>query len=87
MEYIWDKEIKDPLTGEVRKVFSTTKQVLRQMLQIPFAIVASLALGTLIVATFAMEVFISEVYQGPFKTYLVREIFFRSETIKFILIL
>ncbi|KAL1965672.1 hypothetical protein VTN77DRAFT_5349 [Rasamsonia byssochlamydoides] len=70
MQYIWDKEVTDPMTGEVRKVFSTWKQVLRQLLQIPFALVAGLALGTLIVVIFAIEVFISEVYQGPFKTYL-----------------
>ncbi|KAH8693654.1 calcium-activated chloride channel-domain-containing protein [Talaromyces proteolyticus] len=70
MEYVWDKEVTDPLTGEVRKVFSTRKQVLRQMLQIPFGIMAGIVLGVLVVATFAMEVFISEVYQGPFKTYL-----------------
>lgn len=71
IQYIWDREVTDPLTGEVRKVFSTRKQVLRQLLQIPFALVAGLALGTLIVVIFAMEVFISEVYQGPFKAYLV----------------
>ncbi|CRG88001.1 putative protein C691,05c [Talaromyces islandicus] len=70
MEFVWDKEVIDPLTGELRKVFSSRKQVLRQMLQIPFGIMAGVVLGLLVVATFAMEVFISEVYQGPFKTYL-----------------
>lgn len=71
MEFVWDKEVIDPLTGELRKVFSSRKQVLRQMLQIPFGILAGVVLGLLVVATFAMEVLISEVYQGPFKTYLV----------------
>ncbi|QKX62692.1 uncharacterized protein TRUGW13939_09853 [Talaromyces rugulosus] len=70
MEFVWDKEVIDPLTGELRKVFSSRKQVLRQMLQIPFGILAGVVLGLLVVATFAMEVLISEMYQGPFKTYL-----------------
>lgn len=76
MEFVWDKEVIDPLTGELRKVFSSRKQVLRQMLQIPFGIMAGVVLGLLVVATFAMEVLISEVYQGPFKTYLVSLFFF-----------
>ena len=71
MEFVWDREVIDPLTGELRKVFSSRKQVLRQMLQIPFGILAGVVLGLLVVATFAMEVLISEMYQGPFKTYLV----------------
>ncbi|KAJ0295230.1 hypothetical protein COL922a_014118, partial [Colletotrichum nupharicola] len=40
------------------------------MLLVPFALVASLALGGLIVVTFALEVFISEVYTGSLKGYL-----------------
>lgn len=74
LQYVWDKEVIDSYTGETRKVFSTRKQLLRQTLQIPFAIVSSLALGALIVFTFAMEVFIGEVYEGPFKTYLVSQL-------------
>ncbi|KAK1142626.1 hypothetical protein N8T08_007430 [Aspergillus melleus] len=70
VQYVWDKEIKDPITGETMRVFSAHKQLLRQLLLIPFATVASLALGTLIIASFALEVFISEVYNGPFKSYL-----------------
>ncbi|KAA8650234.1 anoctamin family protein [Aspergillus tanneri] len=69
-QYVWDREIHDPITGETVRTFSAQKQLLRQMLLIPFATIASLALGTLIVATFGMEVFISEVYNGPFKSYL-----------------
>lgn len=69
-EYVWDKEVRDPITGEVVQVFSPYRQVMRQLLLIPFATVAALALGTLIVVTFALEVFISEVYTGPWKSYL-----------------
>lgn len=69
-QYVWDKEVADPITGQVQRVFSVRKQLLRQLLLIPFASVATIALGTLIVVAFAMEVFISEVYTGPFKGYL-----------------
>ncbi|KAL4902682.1 hypothetical protein BDW74DRAFT_56486 [Aspergillus multicolor] len=69
-KYVWDKEVRDPITGETVQVFSPWKQFLRQLLLIPFASVASLALGGLIVVTFAMEVFISEVYAGSLKGYL-----------------
>ncbi|OJJ50663.1 hypothetical protein ASPZODRAFT_55785 [Penicilliopsis zonata CBS 506.65] len=70
IQYTWEKEVIDSITGEIHKVFSTKKQLLRQLLLIPFVFVASLALGTLIVGTFALEVFISEVYNGPLKGYL-----------------
>ncbi|KKZ64973.1 hypothetical protein EMCG_09118 [[Emmonsia] crescens] len=61
----------DPATGEESLVFPSTTRLSRQLLQAPFAIVAVLALGTLIATCFAIEIFISEVYAGPFKSYLV----------------
>jgi len=64
-------EIKDPITGEQIKVYSPVKRLARQLLQIPFAISAALVLGGLIAACFGIEIFISEVYDGPFKAYLV----------------
>lgn len=69
-QYRWEKEVKDPISGQVTQTFPGWKQFLRQMLLVPFASVASVALGTLIVVTFASEVFISEVYNGPLKGYL-----------------
>lgn len=69
-QYVWEKEIKDPISGQVKHVFPGWKQFSRQLLLVPFASMASLALGALIVASFASEVFISEVYEGPFKEYL-----------------
>lgn len=69
-QYAWDKEVRDPITGKIERVFPAWKQLLRQLLLVPFASVATVALGTLIVVTFAMEVFISEVYNGPLKGYL-----------------
>lgn len=70
VQYVSDHESIDPITGEMAKSFSTRKQFLRQLLLIPFAAAASVALGSMIVVSFAAEVFISEVYNGPFKMYL-----------------
>ncbi|KAJ9489069.1 hypothetical protein VN97_g4214 [Penicillium thymicola] len=69
-QYVWEKEVTDPISGQVKHVFPGWKQFTRQLLLVPFASVASIALGALIVASFASEVFISEVYDGPFKEYL-----------------
>ncbi|KAL5340954.1 calcium-activated chloride channel-domain-containing protein [Aspergillus crustosus] len=69
-QYVFDREVRDPITGEVSQVFSPYRQFLRQLLLIPFASIASLALGSLIVVTFVLEVFISEVYVGSLKGYL-----------------
>ncbi|KAF6520332.1 hypothetical protein HZS61_016749 [Fusarium oxysporum f. sp. conglutinans] len=46
------------------------KKVVRQLLQIPFLIVAFLALGITIIAVFTIEILISETYAGPYKDYL-----------------
>ncbi|KAJ5452486.1 Anoctamin/TMEM 16 [Penicillium cf. griseofulvum] len=69
-QYVWEKEVKDSISGQVKQVFPSWKQFTRQLLLVPFASVTSVALGALIVASFASEVFISEVYDGPFKGYL-----------------
>lgn len=66
-----DSEMKDPITGEEIKVYSPIKRLSRQLLQIPFAIAATVVLGSLIAMCFGIEIFISEVYDGPFKAYLV----------------
>lgn len=66
-----EKEVKDPITGETIQIFPSQKRLARQLLQIPFAILAALALGVVIATCFGIEIFLSEVYNGPFKTYLV----------------
>jgi anoctamin-10 len=63
--------VNDPITGEQLKIYSPIKRLARQLLQVPFALVAALVLGSLIATCFGIEVFISEVYPGPFKSYLV----------------
>lgn len=71
-EFVPQKEVVDQITGETVQVFPTTERLKRQLLQVPFALVSILALGTLIATCFAIEIFISEIYNGPFKTILVR---------------
>ncbi|RAL60302.1 hypothetical protein DID88_000078 [Monilinia fructigena] len=65
-----EREIKDPVTGEQIKFYSPVKRLSRQLLQVPFALCATVILGSLIATCFAIEIFISEVYNGPFKAYL-----------------
>jgi hypothetical protein len=70
-EFISDKVIEDPVTGERVGYFSATKRLQRQLLQIPFALIAAALLGCLIAVCFGIEVFVSEVYNGPLKSVLV----------------
>ncbi|BCR90548.1 anoctamin family protein [Aspergillus chevalieri] len=70
-EFMAEKEVRDEGTGEVRGVFPAQKRMCRQLLQIPFALLSAVALGVIIATCFAIEIFISEVYNGPLKTYLV----------------
>ncbi|OJJ33460.1 hypothetical protein ASPWEDRAFT_30534 [Aspergillus wentii DTO 134E9] len=70
-EFEPEKEVRDESTGETHGVFPATKRLYRQLLQAPFAILATVALGLIIATCFAIEIFISEIYNGPLKTYLV----------------
>jgi anoctamin-10 len=69
-EFKYEKVVHDPITGETTLYFPATKRLYRQLLQVPFALLASLALGSLIATCFAIEIFISEVYNGPLKSIL-----------------
>ncbi|KAF2644760.1 DUF590-domain-containing protein [Massarina eburnea CBS 473.64] len=66
-----EKLITDPITGESVGLFPVKKRLQRQLWQVPFALTAALLLGTLIATCFGIEVFISEVYNGPLKWLLV----------------
>ncbi|KAF1842573.1 DUF590-domain-containing protein [Cucurbitaria berberidis CBS 394.84] len=66
-----EKTNTDPITGEQVGFFSASKRFQRQLLQIPFALIAALSLGAVITTCFGIEVFISEVYNGPLKSVLV----------------
>ncbi|KAH6718652.1 calcium-activated chloride channel-domain-containing protein [Leptodontidium sp. MPI-SDFR-AT-0119] len=69
-QFIPDREILNAITGETEQHFSRWKHTLRLLLQIPFALIAIAGLGTLISFVFVIELFISEVYDGPLKFYL-----------------
>ena len=70
-EFRPEKHTRDPVTGEDVAYFPARKRLLRQLLQIPLAIVTAISLGTIICFSYAIEIFISEVYSGPFKYLLV----------------
>lgn len=70
-EFKPEKEVYDESTGETRGTFPTVKRTCRQLLQVPFAVLVTVVLGLIIATCFAIEIFISEVYNGPLKTYLV----------------
>ncbi len=70
-QFSFEREAQDPVTGEIVKIFSPLKRLSRQLLQLPFALACALILGGLICGCFAIEIFITEIYNGPFKQYLV----------------
>lgn len=70
-DFVAEKSVKDPVTGESVQFFPTSKRIQRQLLQIPFAVIATLVLGALIATSFGIEIFITEIYDGPLKSVLV----------------
>ncbi|KAK4204170.1 calcium-activated chloride channel-domain-containing protein [Triangularia verruculosa] len=69
-QFKFEREGVDPVTGEIVKVYSPYKRLARQLLQVPFAGACVVVLGGLILGCFSIEIFITEVYMGPFKQYL-----------------
>jgi anoctamin-10 len=65
------QEVTDPITGEKQYIFPSLERLKRQLLQGPFILLAVVLLGSLIATAFGIEVFISEVYNGPMKSVLV----------------
>ncbi|RKF57030.1 Uncharacterized protein OnM2_077066 [Erysiphe neolycopersici] len=61
----------DPLIDRRIRTLSPLRRFLRQTLQIPFVIAATIMLGGLIATCFGIEIFITEVYSGHFKKYMV----------------
>lgn len=78
-EHQHEKEVRDPITGETVLIFPATKRLGRQLLQVPFALLASIALGTLIATCFGIEIFLSEIYDGPLKSVLVSRSLIRTK--------
>jgi len=70
-DFKWDHEAADPVTGEAVKVYSPVNRFKTQLLQIPFAAGCLVLLGAVYLFCLSVEIFISQIYDGPFKTYLV----------------
>lgn len=61
-QYVWEREEVDSVTGELKRVFPTHKRILRQLWFLPFAALAGVVLGTVLLVTFALEALMSDVY-------------------------
>ena len=70
-QFRWEKVVMDA-TGRAIHYFPRWKQVARQLLQIPFMVLSTIVLGAVIIAVFALETLISDGYNGPYKSYIVR---------------
>ncbi|KAK6948401.1 hypothetical protein Daesc_010167 [Daldinia eschscholtzii] len=70
LQFKWEHEAVDPVTGEAVKVYPPMKRLQTQLLQIPFAFGCLAILGALYVFCFSVEIFLTEIYNGPFKAYL-----------------
>ncbi|KOS20681.1 Uncharacterized protein ESCO_006847 [Escovopsis weberi] len=68
-EFRYEKIITDRY-GRTVHYFPRWKSIVRQLLQIPFILVAAVALGIAICSVFFIEILISELYVGPYRTYL-----------------
>lgn len=71
VQYAWEKEEPDPITGEVRRIFPARKRAARQLLFLPFAALAGLALSSVLMVTFLAEAIISDVYGEELASYWV----------------
>ncbi|KAK6501147.1 hypothetical protein TWF481_008995 [Arthrobotrys musiformis] len=69
-EFQFDSEVSDPVTGEKIRHFPAYRRVLRQSVQVPFALFAASCLAAIIAGVFSIEIFLVEVYNGPLKMIL-----------------
>jgi len=72
-QFRYEREVIDSV-GRVRHIFPRWKRVVRQLVVVPFVLISTLLLGILITFVFAIETFIGEAYEGPYKFYLVSKI-------------
>ncbi|CCG83001.1 Putative uncharacterized protein [Taphrina deformans PYCC 5710] len=68
--FVGSKTSKDPVTGQAVPVFNPMSRLSREVLTIPFGILAGAILAVVLTAIFSVEVFIGEVYDGPLKSIL-----------------
>lgn len=69
-EYKYEQVIVDQY-GRTIHYTPKWKQISRQLLQVPFMAIATVALGLMISSVFAVEILISDSYDGPNHFYLV----------------
>ncbi|KAK6532287.1 hypothetical protein TWF281_006478 [Arthrobotrys megalospora] len=69
-EFQFDSEVSDPVTGEKIRYFPAYRRLLRQSIQVPFALFAASCLAAIIAGVFSIEIFLVEVYNGPLKMIL-----------------
>lgn len=67
----YEREELDPVSGEPVKVYPHWKRLVAQLLIIPFALAAVGVMSAYYAGAFAVEIFITEIYNGPFKSILV----------------
>lgn len=63
--------VNDSSSRNKSQIFFSLKRLAKQLLQIPFGLAAIIGLGGLIAVCFGIEVFISEIYDGPIKKFLI----------------
>ncbi|KAJ6438786.1 FAD dependent oxidoreductase domain-containing protein [Purpureocillium lavendulum] len=68
-EFKYEQVLVDA-NGRTRHYFPKWKHITRQLLQIPFIALATALLGAIICCVFAVEILISEAYDGPYQFYL-----------------
>ncbi|KAF2852104.1 DUF590-domain-containing protein [Plenodomus tracheiphilus IPT5] len=68
-QFIYETKTIDD-AGRVRHNFPRWKRIVRQLVVVPFVLVSTLFLGLLIAIVFAIETYISEAYDGPYKFYM-----------------
>ncbi|KAH7029294.1 calcium-activated chloride channel-domain-containing protein [Microdochium trichocladiopsis] len=66
----YDRVTVDEKTGRKQYHYAKWKLVARQLLQVPFFLAALVTLGVIVSLVFALEVLVSEVYDGAYKNYL-----------------
>ncbi|KAF9365569.1 hypothetical protein BGX34_009478 [Mortierella sp. NVP85] len=70
-EFKGDTMTQDPVTGEMTPFFSPWKRWSRKVAGIPVVLGGACTLAGVITAVFAIEVFLTMYYDGPFKGYLI----------------
>ncbi|PHH80976.1 hypothetical protein CDD80_5186 [Ophiocordyceps camponoti-rufipedis] len=68
-QFLYDSVVVDD-AGRTRHYYPRWKQIARRLVHVPVVLAAALTLGALIAIVFAIEVLISEAYDGPYKSYL-----------------